>query len=208
MIMRWYRNAFVRYMNFGFWCAWISHPKCTVWVYTYTHGTHLIPSREPRGDPAENPIEHPVWTWRPPGPLDPNVHYQPLLRQLCTASENTGEAIFMQVWLTPPPRPPSERANVPTYSGASQGYSYVHGTVVNTCTGDLCYAEVGFSTIMYYVLEQQASEKTNALSLRALTERQTRIQPVLPVPGNMKLRKVLWCLRKICNVNVFKLAPC
>jgi hypothetical protein len=34
------------------------------------------------------------------------------------------------------------------------------------CTGDLCYAEVGFNTIMYYVLRHQSSEKTNALSLR------------------------------------------
>jgi hypothetical protein len=37
---------------------------------------------------------------------------------------------------------------------------------VNMCTGDLCYAEVGFNTIMYYVLEQQASGKANSLSLR------------------------------------------
>ena len=35
------------------------------------------------------------------------------------------------------------------------------------CTGDSCYyAEVGFNTITYYVPEQEASEKTNALSLR------------------------------------------
>jgi hypothetical protein len=38
---------------------------------------------------------------------------------------------------------------------------------VITCTGDSCYAEVGFYTIMYYVLRRhQPSEKTNALSLR------------------------------------------
>jgi hypothetical protein len=70
----------------------------------------------------------------------------------------------------PLPRPPSERANVRAYSGASQDYSYIHGSHVNTCTGDSCYAEVGFNTIMYYVLEQQASEKTNALSLRGKQE--------------------------------------
>jgi hypothetical protein len=37
---------------------------------------------------------------------------------------------------------------------------------VITCTGDSCYAEVGFNTTKYYVLWSQPSEKTNALSLR------------------------------------------
>jgi hypothetical protein len=37
----------------------------------------------------------------------------------------------------------------------------------STHTGDLCNAEVGFNTIMYYVLwMSKPSEKTNALSLR------------------------------------------
>jgi len=42
----------------------------------------------------------------------------------------------------------------------------VHLDVI-MCTGDSCYyAEVGFNTITYYVPEQEASEKTNAFSLR------------------------------------------
>jgi hypothetical protein len=52
------------------------------------------------------------------------------------------------------------------YPEASQGNSYVHSINVLPCTGDSCYAEVGFNTIMYYVLGLQASGKANALSLR------------------------------------------
>jgi hypothetical protein len=58
------------------------------------------------------------------------------------------------------------RTYICTYSGASQGNSYIQGVYVNMCTGDSCYTEVGFNTTMYSVLEQEASEKTNALSLR------------------------------------------
>jgi hypothetical protein len=36
-----------------------------------TYGTHLVSSRKPRGDPAENPAEHPGGTWRPTGPQGP-----------------------------------------------------------------------------------------------------------------------------------------
>jgi hypothetical protein len=52
--------------------------------------------------------------------------------------------------------------------------TYMVHTDVIMCTGDSCfYAEVGFNTITYYVPEQEASEKTNALSLR---DRQEPIQ--------------------------------
>jgi hypothetical protein len=109
----------------------------------------------------------------------PSLRHQPLLSQLCTASENTGEAVCMQVPVTSLPRRPPERANVRTYPETSRGYSYIHSTDMITCTGDSCYAEVSFNTIMNYVLEQQASEKTQ------------RSRPVLPVLDNMKIRKFL-----------------
>jgi len=114
----------------------------------YTHGTHLVSSREPRGDPAENPAEHPEGTWRPPGPQVPSVRHRPLLRQPCPASKTIRTQRFA-IRLRPDP---PERASICTYSRTSQGNSYVHGTDVNTCTEDSCYAEVGFNTIMYYIL--------------------------------------------------------
>jgi len=46
---------------------------------------------------------------------------------------------------------------------------------------DSCYAEVGFNTIMYYVLGRQPSEKTNALLLR---DRWT--------PGRYHLYRAIW----------------
>ena len=100
-------------------------------MYIYTHGTHLVSSRKSRGDPAENPAEYPEGTWRLPGLQGPSVRHWLLIRQPCTASDNTGKAID-----------------------------------VIKCKGASCYAEVGFNTIMYYVLWHQPSEKTNALSLR------------------------------------------
>jgi hypothetical protein len=86
-----------------------------VWVYRYTHGTHLVSSRKPRRDPAENPIKYPVGTWRPSGPQGPGVHHRVLWSQPCTTSKNTGEAIRTLVPIMSPLRPPSERANVQTY---------------------------------------------------------------------------------------------
>jgi hypothetical protein len=40
----------------------------------------------------------------------------------------------------------------------------------------------------------------------SLTERQKRTQPVLPVPGNTNIRKVLRRLHKICKANALQLA--
>jgi hypothetical protein len=132
-----------------------------MWVYICTHGTHLVSSRKPRGDPAENPTKHPGGTWRPTGPQGPRVCHRPLLSQPCTATKNTGEAGSGKVSA----QTPSWEEEC-TYPGASRGYSYVHGTDMITCTGDSCYAEVGFNTIRYYVLWHHPSEKTNALLLR------------------------------------------
>jgi hypothetical protein len=134
-----------------------------MWVYTCTHGTHLRSLRKPRGDPAGNPTKHPERTLRPSGPQGPSIRHRVLLSQLCTTSENTGEAILMLVPVMPLPRPPPERANVCTYVPWGKSYGI-------TCTGDSCNAEVDFNTIMYYVLWHQPSEKTNAHSLR---DRQT-----------------------------------
>ena len=39
----------------------------------------------------------------------------------------------------------------------------------------------------------------------SLTERQMRTWPVLPVPGNTKICKVLWCLCKICKGKALQL---
>jgi hypothetical protein len=90
-------------------------------VYINTHGTHLVSSREPRGDSAENPAEHPEQTWRLSVLQGPSVRHWPLLRQPCPASKNTGEAIGTQrlaICLHPDLR---GRTYVRTYSGASQG---------------------------------------------------------------------------------------
>ena len=91
------------------------------------------------------------------------------------------------------------RMYVRTYPGASWGYSYVHGTEVTVCTGDSCYAEVGFNTIMYYVLQSQPSEKINALSLRDKQE--------LRRTTDTGQYSVLRCLRKICKRTQSRLAP-
>jgi hypothetical protein len=42
--------------------------KSHMWAYKYTQGTHRVTSRKPRGDPRENPTEHPGGTWRASGP--------------------------------------------------------------------------------------------------------------------------------------------
>jgi hypothetical protein len=176
-----------------------------VWVYTYTHGTHLVSSRKSRGDPTENPTKHPGGTWRLSGPQGPSVRHQPLLSQPCTTSKNTGEAIRTQVLVTSPPRPPPERVNVRTYVpwGKSRLWlrtwyerDHVYKRLM-LCRGRFQYNNVLCSTA--------AAQWDDPCSL---IERQMRTQPVLPVPGNMKIRKVLWCLRKICIANALRLAPC
>ena len=105
----------------------------------------------------ENPAEHPRGTCRPSGPQGLDVRHRVLRSQPCTASANTGEAIRTLFGQRLRPDPLLRgRTYVRTYPGASRGYSYVHGTEVTVCTGDSCYAEVGFNTIMYYVLRQSA----------------------------------------------------
>ncbi len=86
-----------------------------LWAYKYTQGTHQVSSRKPRGDPAENPAEHPGGTWRPSGPQGPDIRHQALCSQPCTASADAGGAIRTLVLVTSLPRPPPERANLPTY---------------------------------------------------------------------------------------------
>jgi len=98
----------------------------------------------------ENPAEHPRGTCRPSRPQGLDVRHKELCSQPCTTSANTGEAIRTLFGHL------RGRTNVRTYPGASRGYSCVHGTEVTVCTGDSCYAEVGFNTIMYYVLRQSA----------------------------------------------------
>ena len=105
----------------------------------------------------ENPAEHPRGTCRPSGPQGLDVRHRELRSQPCTASANTDEAIRTLFGQRLRPDPLLRgRTYVRTYPGASRGYSYVHGTEVTVCTGDSCYAEVGFNTIMYYVLRQPA----------------------------------------------------
>jgi hypothetical protein len=61
------------------------------------------------------PAEHPGGTCRPSGPQGLDVRHRALHSQPCTASADAGGAIRMLVPVTSPPRPPPERANVPTY---------------------------------------------------------------------------------------------
>jgi len=77
------------------------------------HSSSIL--RKPRGDLEENPVEHPGGTWRPSGLQGSDVRHRALCSQPCTASANTGGAIRTLVPVTSPPRPPPERANVPTY---------------------------------------------------------------------------------------------
>jgi hypothetical protein len=70
------------------------------------------------------------------------------------------------------------------------------------CTEDLCYAEVGFNTIIYYDQFGKSSEKTNVLSLKDRRETASTV----PVLGNTKIRKILQHLHKICKMNALLLA--
>ena len=124
----------------------------SVWVYTYTYGTNLASSRKPRGNPTENPTKHPWGTWRPSGRQGPSVRHWALLSQPCTTSENTGEAIQTLVLVTSPLRPPPERANIRTYVPWGKLRLQIRTQYGSTCTGDSRNTEVGFNTIMYYVL--------------------------------------------------------
>jgi len=87
----------------------------TLWAYTYTQSTRRVSSRKPRGDPAENPVEHPSWTSRPSGPRGLDVRHRALCSQPCTANADAGGAIRTLVPVASLPRPPLERENVPTY---------------------------------------------------------------------------------------------
>jgi hypothetical protein len=157
-----------------------------LWAYTYT---------------AENPAEHPGGTCRPSGPQGLDVRHRALVRsQPRTASANAGEAIRTLFGQRLRPDPLLRgRTYVRTYLRASRGYSYVHGIEVTVCTGDSCYAEVGFNTIMYYVLQSQPSEKTNALLLRDKQE--------LHRTTDTGQYSVLRRLRKICKRTRSRLAP-
>jgi hypothetical protein len=185
-----------------FWISlWFRCLFIPVWAYKYAQGTRQVSSRKPRGDPAEDPAEHPRGTCRPSGPRGLEVRHRALRSQPHTAIAKAGGAIRTLVPVTSPPRPPLLRGRtyVRTYPGASRGYSYVHGTEVTVCTGDLCYAEVGFNRIMDYVLQSQPSEKTNALSLRDKRE--------LRRTTDTGQYSVLRRLRKICKRTQSRLAP-
>jgi hypothetical protein len=92
----------------------------SVSIHVYSgHSSSIL--KEPRGDPAENPAEHPGGTCRPSGPQGLDVRHRALRGQPRTASANAGGAIRTLVLVTSPPRPPPERANVHTYD--SQGNS-------------------------------------------------------------------------------------
>jgi hypothetical protein len=109
-------------------CSCMNMRGSRLWEYTYTQSTCQASSRKPRGDPAENPAEHPGRTWRPSGPQGLDVHHRALHSQQCTASADAGGAIRTLVPVTSPPRPPPERADVHTIPGASQDYRYVPST--------------------------------------------------------------------------------
>jgi hypothetical protein len=98
------------------WCCEELPSFCDqLWAYTYTQSTRWASSRKPRGDPAENPAEHQGGTCRPSGPQGLDVRHRAPLSQPCTTSADAGGAIRTLVPVTSPPRPPPERANVPTY---------------------------------------------------------------------------------------------
>jgi len=193
------------------WCSWLrdtsrGHMACRqVWVYTYTHGTHLVSSRESRGDPVENPTKHPGGTWRLLGPQGPSVRHQALPSQPCTASENTGEAIRTQVLVTSPPRPPSERANVRTYVRTlGQVEAIATYTVQNHMYRRLaqCRGRFQYNNVVCSMEPAQWEDQC------ALTERQMNTRPVPSVPGNREIHKVLQRLHEICKRTHPRLAPC
>jgi hypothetical protein len=145
-----------------------SGPKTSGSIYSYLSKATCEHTRilgalveHPQGNleeiQQENPAEHPRGACRPSGPQGLDVRHRELRSQPCTASSNAGEAIRMLFGQRLRPDPLLRgRTYVRTYPGASRGYRYVYGTEATVCTGDSCYAEVGFNTIMYYVLRQSA----------------------------------------------------
>ena len=86
-----------------------------MWAYRYTQSTRQASSRKPRGDPTENPAEHPGGTRRPSGPQGLDVRHKELRSQPRTAKRERRRGNTYAVRITSPPRPPPERANVRTY---------------------------------------------------------------------------------------------